>query len=1085
MSIRLKLDDLRRAWEARDPGLVDLIVALADQADEAPDTPPREGAPTFDQFLATIRSGHFARKPAEDQAHYRVEQVKALEAPDAESPLSDRLRLHEIILGLWREDSLFARTCLLEVVARVPLAYGPWRALKRIFKEAETANDTEVYGALAARFDAAFARPRGSAVTRKTLAYLARRAWRYLRRTGVSLPIAYADRAADVLAAYADDTYWRGTWVANHVFYHASRQYTRGGFTLRTPPADLTKQRAFPDLWRRSPRPLFSLLERAKADQVRAFAVEALKADFRSALREVEPEWVARLVDVGSKAVDGFVVWILSNVPRFEQAAFRALGLHDAVIRLLESPAPEARAYAAGYARTHARDLPVSDLVRLVDNTSPEVRALATDLLRERDPRTGIGLEAWGWVLETKHGHALAAEAIRKHFGAAELTPEWFKEQIFSPSKEAFQFATALLAQIHPTQKLGPHFFAGIIDGIQEPGTRRTAEVAAYALGELARFDVNTLEVNFLKRLFLHPLTWQAVAGWVDEGRLKAQTLPLDFLKALAYRPAWDADRWIDELRQGGPKWARGREFNENLSARVLGWLGDVRRFPPGDLGLDWLLQLVDRPEPLYHDFAAETMIKGFAPADFAPREAAAPTAAPAIVDLASATVLFTGKMASMPRKDAEEKVKAANGSVASSVTKKLHYLVIGDEGSPLYSGGKKGDKQTKAEQLNAAGANIHIVSETAFLKMLTSGPISAASADATRAGCERLWAMANAPGSADARRARFGRLYVRRHHPELGPSLTDRPVDPGTEIPFDFLTFERVRPLFAETRKPLREFALELARWDFARWKPSPEALLELSELPHADVRRFVAEALLAEKTHENRRFRIDPDELPPAGVYRFCESPDPDTRLLGIQIIRRSPRLLLPEELFRLTESPDRVIRGFVIRSLWALYRDRGLTEGWKAPVPPAPTIGAAAKKAAAEPPVAGPGVPERPDKPPAATASLAQFLRRVLFEVPPARPESSPVSTESNDEDSAETAKTPKRLKPLPARRAKLELVEVMRDLALEDAGFAAGVLPLLEEFMTSRGLSERAACLVAVTRIRHHRPELPKPERGPVR
>jgi hypothetical protein len=54
--------------------------------------------------------------------------------------------------------------------------------------------------------------------------------------------------------------------------------------------------------------------------------------------------------------------------------------------------------------------------------------------------------------------------------------------------------------------------------------------------------------------------------------------------------------------------------------------------------------------------------------------------------------------------------------------------------------------------------------------------------------------------------------------------------------------------------------------------------------------------------------------------------------------------------------------------------------------------------------------------------------------------------------------------------------LELVEVMRDLALEDADFGRGVLPLLEEFMTSRGQSERAACLVAVTRIRKAHPEL---------
>jgi hypothetical protein len=59
--------------------------------------------------------------------------------------------------------------------------------------------------------------------------------------------------------------------------------------------------------------------------------------------------------------------------------------------------------------------------------------------------------------------------------------------------------------------------------------------------------------------------------------------------------------------------------------------------------------------------------------------------------------------------------------------------------------------------------------------------------------------------------------------------------------------------------------------------------------------------------------------------------------------------------------------------------------------------------------------------------------------------------------------------------------LDLVEVMRDLALEDGAFASGVLPLLEEFMISRGQSERAACLVAVTRIRHTHPALKAPAR----
>ncbi len=1071
---QLRLEDLRQALQAQDPELVPLIEALAEQADVPPETPVREGAPTFEAFLAEIRSPRFRRKPADEQAHYRIEQMKTLESPDAEAPLPDRLRLHEVLLTLWQSDSVFARSCLLKAIAAVRLTYGPWRALKRIFKEAEAKDDTEVYGALAARFDMAQAR-KDHQVSGATLAYLVRRAWRYLRRTAVRLPVAYADFAADVLAPYTDETHWSRVWILNHVFYHETKEYNRGRFTFRTPPADLLKDRAFADLWRRSPRPLFSLLERARSDRVRAFAVEALKADFRAVLREVEPAWVARLVSVGSAAVDDLVVWILTNVPRFEQAAFRSLGLHEAVLRLFDSPSAAARTYAAGYARTHARDLPVPELVRLVDNTSEDVRRLALDLLQGRNPRTEVGLDAWGWLLETEHGRELAATALRQHFGPRELTPAWFKDRLFSPSKEAFEFVSQLLPHVHPPQRLGPAFFVDLIDSIGDPQSQQAARVAPFALGELARFDLNALDRDFLQRLLLLSLTRRQACTWIDEGKLKPATFPASFFKVLAFHPAWQADPWLAELRRGERAWARRLEFDETLADRVLAWLADVRRFSAADLGFDWLMQLVDRSEPRYHDFAVEVMIKAFRPADFAPREQAAAPAAPAVepaaIDFGGASFLFTGKMATMPRKDAEARVKQSHGTVASSVTKKLHYLVIGDEGSPLYSGGRKGDKQLKAEQLNAAGANIHIISETAFLQMLTGSAPPAASADATLAGCERLWQMALAPGAAEARRGEFARLYILRHHPEIGPAQTDRPVDPGAEIPPDFLTFERVRPLFSETRKPLRDFGLELARWEFARWKPTAEALLALAELPHGDVRALVAEALLAGDEPDKRRFRINPEDFSPDAVYRFCESPDADVRKLGIRIIQRSPRLQVPEEMFRLTESPDRLVRAFVIRSLWAIYRDRGVTADWKPPVPPASTIGAAAKKAAETPEPRGPGVPHRPDKLPAQQPGLAAFLRRVLFEVPPGRLEKSPVEA---------SASGPK-LRPLPARRAKLDLVEVMRDLALEDGAFASGVLPLLEEFMISRGQSERAACLVAVTRIRHTHPALKAPVR----
>ena len=147
MAATLTLDDVRRAWDTRDPELPRLIAQLAEQPDPVPEKPIREGAPTFDQFLYEIRTPQFRKKPKDEQAHVRVERMKVLEAPDAEVPLPDRLKLHAVILDLWTADDPFARSCLLEVIATCPLTYGPWRVLKRIFKESEATRDTEVYGA--------------------------------------------------------------------------------------------------------------------------------------------------------------------------------------------------------------------------------------------------------------------------------------------------------------------------------------------------------------------------------------------------------------------------------------------------------------------------------------------------------------------------------------------------------------------------------------------------------------------------------------------------------------------------------------------------------------------------------------------------------------------------------------------------------------------------------------------------------------------------------------------------------------------------------------------------------------------------
>ena len=114
------LEDVRKAWDARDPRLITLIEQLCNQPVPPPETPLRDGALTFDKFLTSLRDWRFKQKTPEEQAHYRVETLKALEDPKAEVPLADKLKVHEVISTLWQSNDALARDCQ----HRQPLA-GP------------------------------------------------------------------------------------------------------------------------------------------------------------------------------------------------------------------------------------------------------------------------------------------------------------------------------------------------------------------------------------------------------------------------------------------------------------------------------------------------------------------------------------------------------------------------------------------------------------------------------------------------------------------------------------------------------------------------------------------------------------------------------------------------------------------------------------------------------------------------------------------------------------------------------------------------------------------------------------------------
>lgn len=1051
----LRLEDVHRALDARDPSLVDMVVSMANRHDTHPDDVP-EGAFTIWDFRSEVKSWGFRYKSEEEKMHYRVESWKRLESDDAEVPLPDRYQLHEIIMALYEAEGAYARETLLELIRRVPFTWGVWRAIKALFKETEKNGDIELFGALVARVDSQMSNTWGDwgEVTRRTMTYLSRRAWRFLRTRGENFPAAYVDTACAVLREYDDNINWGRAWVVNHILFHNYKHYGRrcyGQSTFRfwRPPDDLTEHRAFSELWRESPRALFSLLERARSEKVRQFAIEGLKADFRAELRELDAEDIVRLIQVDSATVHDFAVWLLENAPRFEQAAFRELGLHEAVLSLFESPSYGARAYVSKYARTHARDLPLETLVRLANHADATVREVVGDLLRDRDPRREVGLDAWGELLGTTYAHEMAVEMLREHFGASELTPDWFRPRFLSDQWNVVQFAVERFADVHKTESVGVDYYLELLDAETIQST-----AASFVVGCLERFDFADFDADVFRRLLLHPQVSSHARNWLEHGKVEPGSLGEDYWKALAFEPSWNESSWVGALLTEGPPWARGYRWNQQyVAAFARSVLGDVRNYSPTEVGLDWLMRLVERSEDEYRDWATGYMYESFAPAEFAEDTDAAPGEA----DLAQKSFLFTGKLSSMTRKEAQAKVTGANGTNAKSVTESLDYLVIGDEGSPLYGEGSKGSKQTKAESLNESGAAIGIISETAFMQML-SGTRPTYTTEQTIAGCERLWGMATGEGEADAPVPRFAREYLRRHHDALGERLSERAVDPSRAIPREFLTFERISALFSDSRIAVRRFALDLARWEMARWAPDLDVIVEFCENERADVRTLFSAALLADDTPDNARFRIPPEKMDVDGVYQFCESLDRGTRSIGMALIDLYPQFAVPESLFRLTESPDRRVRGFVIRTMWSLYRRRAITTDWEPRELDPKYVDRVEGRWER-----GTGATEAPDEPPATPDALRGFLRRILFGIPPAR---LPKDVERTDVES----------RPLPARRGKLYLMEVMRDLALEDSAFAEVTAPLFREFVRTRGKSERGACLVALARLDERWPDI---------
>ncbi|WP_230661594.1 BRCT domain-containing protein [Psychrobacter sp. I-STPA10] len=963
----------------------------------------------------------------------------------------------------------------------------------------------------------------------------------------------------------------RNSWVLNHICFHNSKEQNYGvsrfGYKHRQKLFD-NKSRAFAEAWQQDPEPLFTVLKQAKNEAVRQFATDSLKHDFQTQLRDVSVQTIQELSSGHnhSQARDEMIVWLLTQSPNFEKARFSELGLHTVVIKLLYSDNKDAYEYAISYAKSYAQDLPLNELMFLAISEHASVRKFAIEQILSRDPRKDVGIEGWGQLLDTDYHHKVAGEQLSKHFNRRDLTPEWFFERLISANEHSVNFASKQLPSLYSAKELGADYFINIsryIDveyngygggyiNYHSPYNKAMKQAMAFVLKQLKTLDLNAVDAEVWQRLLLHPLSQDTIEEWINEELITANRLPISFWQALAYETDWNSNEWIQQLIHGdtstntndntnndesdnkdtdnpnnkkiATNWQRHLTFNEDLAYSVRYWLSDVRRFAPTQLGFDWLMKLAQSEKSVYREFAIDRINKGFLPADFAPSKqtshqdneqpesptANANTVTTVTVDLSGQRYLFTGKMNSMSRGEAEKLVKEANGSISSAVNNKLDYLVIGDEGSPLYGNGRKGSKQLKAEDLIAKGAELKIISETAFLQMLT-GQVREASEDEVLAGANALWHMATDDPTAPI--SELAISYLSHHHADICLALTDRPVDPDAIIPAEFFSPERVIPLLQHGNIRLREFGLLLSKYELANWQPDSKQWVMMAESTHSEVQELLTQAFISEQTAENRRYHLSPSELKQRlsanTLYALIDSKRRFARQLGITLLQRYPEFQQVETLYYLTQSSDREVRYSAVTMLWQRFKNRHISDSQlqdyqtnkqaqRADSTDTKSNSKNDKQAGKQNDITNTVSPTTTIYEPASSLlenvpadfeQLLSLLRRGLYELPPARLPATPESkaeSKANDkqqqkygkynQQSKQADEKKAHLKVISASQAKLALIETFRDVALADRSFAQVILPMLYTFTHSAGKMERHACLVAVTRLLNRYPEL---------
>lgn len=579
----IQLSDIDRLVDAEAPDLVETILAFARQPEQLDDTPRPESF--VSQQALRQQLAEAARAYDKDGRREGARQAWSRYLEQPAEHLAPQLQLASRIERLYETKTGSARLALLALVRSAPLTHGLWGGLKRVYKRAEEEHDAELFGAFAARFERASTETDAGDVKRGTLVYLQRRSRRFLRLLGKALPEMYPQFAVEVLRSCAQ----RGAIVA-FIEEHDAKKWGAPGRL----PKDKKFRATYLDAWKRSPDPLLLLLETAQADFAAQFAILGLRELFPEALRKLTPAFLARLAFRPLESVHLFVTETLAALPEFHQGKLKGLGLHEAVLSLLTSPAPAARRYAIEYARSHASDLPVTTLLELLTHERfTDLAEFASQLLEGRGAKT-LGVAVLGRLVGFAKTHAWAKRALDEQTDKSAISESFLADMLYSRNTRRAGWAQAYLDKLG-AKTLPVAFWMRLVDDVRHDDE---PHIALWAVEVLRKHvPIQNLPGDWLLGTLSRPERTRArVAAAIGEWLGKAEALP----------------RGLDLER------LKGLVVHRAFRTTALSLLGNQKLIAPAELGLGWLLALARRADPQLHEWAHRYLLQHMKPAHFA-----------------------------------------------------------------------------------------------------------------------------------------------------------------------------------------------------------------------------------------------------------------------------------------------------------------------------------------------------------------------------------------------------------------------------------------------------------------------------------